>query len=83
MEKYNTTCAFVWGKGRKMRAPEIVLSMIKDPIRAGPLAAIDYKHLNDARRLMRKSKARLDKAISISARVAKVKAKPMKRGRDR
>ena len=53
----------VWGKGRKLRAPEIVLGVLHDPTRADPLGAIVYKRLADARRLMRKDAGRLHRAI--------------------
>ena len=54
----------IWGKGRKMRALEIALSILNDPIRTDRLAAIVYKRLNDARRLLQNSEDRLRKAIS-------------------
>ena len=47
-----------------MIAPEMALSIINDPLRTDPLAAIVSQRLNDARRLMRKSKARLEKSVA-------------------
>ena len=53
----------IWGQGRKMRCPEIVLGIINDPTRIDPIAAITFKRISDARRLMRKSHRRLHLAI--------------------
>ncbi len=48
----------VWGKGRKQRCVEILLTVIHDPTQTDPLAAIIYKRLRDARRLMKKDETR-------------------------
>ncbi len=48
----------VWGKGRKQRSREIVLAIINDATRTDPLAAVVYRRLDDARRLMRKNPQR-------------------------
>ena len=53
----------MWGNGRKMRAPEIVLAVLNDPTKTDPLASIVYKRLADARRLLNKSPNRLHFAI--------------------
>ena len=52
-----------WGRGRKMRCAEMVMAIINDPTKTGPLAAIVCKRLSDARRLMNKNKGRLQQAI--------------------
>ena len=52
-----------WGRGRKMRSAEIVMAIINDPTKTDPLAAIVYKRLSDARRLMNKKKDRLQQAM--------------------
>ncbi len=44
----------VWGRTRQQRAREIVLSVLNDAARTDPLAAIAFRRLDDARRLMRK-----------------------------
>ena len=53
----------IWGKGRKLRSPEMVLAVINNPTRADPLGALVYKRLSDARRLLNKNQGRLHRAI--------------------
>ncbi len=55
----------VWGRGRRLRCKEIVLAVLADPVRTDPLAAIVYKRLNDARRLMQKDPRRLHMATHV------------------
>ena len=51
------------GRGRKLQSTEMVMAVINDPTRIDPLAAMVYKRLSDARRLMQKNKERLRFAI--------------------
>ena len=53
----------IWGKGRKLRAAEMVLAIVNDPTKTDPLSAIVFKRLSDARRLMRKNADRMHSAI--------------------
>ena len=53
----------VWGKGRRLRCLEIVLGVLNDPTKTDPLGATVFKRISDARRLMRKSQARLHYAM--------------------
>ena len=46
----------IWGKGRRLRSAEMVLAVINDPTKTDPLAAMIFKRLSDARRLMNKRK---------------------------
>ena len=46
-----------------MRCGEIVMSIINEPTKTNPLAAIVYKRLFDARRLMNRKKDRLQQAM--------------------
>ena len=55
----------IWGKGRRMRCPEIVLGVLNDQTRTDPMAAIIYKRLADARRILNKDKDRLRKALRV------------------
>ncbi len=48
----------IWGKSRKQRCREVLLSVLNDPTKTDPLAAIVSRRLNDARRLMNKSQQR-------------------------
>ena len=52
-----------WGRGRKMRCAEMVMAIINDPTKTDPLAAIVFKRLSDARRLLNKKKERLQQAL--------------------
>ena len=55
----------IWGRGRKLRSAEMVTAIINDPTKTDPLAAIVYKRLSDARRLMKKKKSRLQQAMRV------------------
>ncbi len=44
----------VWGHTRKQRCTEAVLSVVHDPIKLDPVAAMVFKRLADARRLMKR-----------------------------
>ena len=52
-----------WGEGRKLRSTEIVLAILNHPTRIDPLAAIVYRRLSDARRLMKKCQNRFHFAL--------------------
>ena len=41
------------GRWDTMRCPEVIVAILNNPVRAGPVAAICYRGLCDARRLMR------------------------------
>ena len=53
----------IWGKRRKMRSAEMVMAVINDPTKTDPLAAMIFKRLSDASRLMNKKKERLQSAL--------------------
>ncbi len=48
----------LWGRGRKQRCREILFGVVHDPTRTDPLAAIVFRRLDDARRLMNKDSER-------------------------
>ncbi len=49
-----STINAIWGRGRQRRSREIVLAVLNDAARTDPLAAMVYRRLDDARRLMAK-----------------------------
>ena len=59
----------IWGIERKLRCLGIVLGIVNDSLRTDPLAAIVFRRLSDARRIMRKSKERQKKAIEVFSKV--------------
>ena len=48
----------IWGRGRKIQAAEVALAILNGPTKTDPLAAILFKRLSDARRLMAKDPRR-------------------------
>ncbi len=62
----NSVVAALWGKRRIMRSKEIVLSILHDPSRVDLAASLAYKRLHDARRTLRRSEERLNRAIHVN-----------------
>jgi len=62
LKKARTACARgQWGKGRATRCVEILLAVLRNPVRADPVSAIAYRGICDVRRLISKSSARCGK----------------------
>ncbi len=59
----NTVVAALWGQKRQMRCREIVLSVLHDPAKVDPASSLVFKRLHDARRTLRRSEERLNRAI--------------------
>ena len=53
----------VWGTSSKLRCAELVLAMLHDPTKVDPTYANAYRGIMDARRMLRKSPARLKQFI--------------------
>ncbi len=49
-----STINAIWGKNRKQRSREVVLAVLNDATKTDPLAAMVFRRLEDARRLMKK-----------------------------
>ena len=50
-----------WGHARAMRCPEIVLGILRNPVRDDPLSAIMYRAICDLRRIMLRDPTNYDK----------------------
>jgi exonuclease III len=61
----NAITKAIWGTGRKQRCQEVVLGTICNATAVDPLAAITYRRLVDARRLLRKNINRTNYAIHV------------------
>ncbi len=61
----NAITKVIWGVGRALRCKEVLLSVLNDPTEVDPVAAIVFKRLDDARRLLLKSERRMNIAYHI------------------